>query len=47
MLPAGARHEDIWMMADSLRTVYEFGVHNGELRPGQVVAVVGVGPIGL
>jgi threonine dehydrogenase-like Zn-dependent dehydrogenase len=35
------------MTADSVRTVYEFGVHNGEVQPGQVVAVVGVGPIGL
>lgn len=47
VLPAGARDEDILMLADILPTGYEVGVLNGKVRPGQVVAVVGSGPIGL
>jgi alcohol dehydrogenase len=46
-LPAGARDEDILMVADILPTGYEVGVLNGQVRPGHVVAVVGAGPIGL
>ena len=46
-LPAGARDEDILMLADILPTAYEVGVLNGNVRPGDVVAIVGAGPIGL
>ena len=35
------------MLADILPTGYEVGVLNGGVRPGDVVAVVGSGPIGL
>ena len=35
------------MLADILPTGYEVGVLNGDVRPGDVVAVVGAGPIGL
>ena len=35
------------MLADILPTGYEVGVLNGGVRPGDVVAVVGAGPIGL
>ena len=35
------------MLADILPTGYEVGVLNGQVRPGDVVAVVGAGPIGL
>jgi alcohol dehydrogenase len=35
------------MVADILPTGYEVGVLNGQVRPGDVVAIVGVGPIGL
>jgi alcohol dehydrogenase len=35
------------MLADILPTGYEVGVLNGNVRPGDVVAVVGAGPIGL
>ena len=35
------------MLADILPTGYEVGVLNGRVRPGDVVAVVGAGPIGL
>jgi alcohol dehydrogenase len=46
-VPAGAADEDILMLADILPTGYEVGVLNGQVRPGDVVAVVGAGPIGL
>jgi alcohol dehydrogenase len=46
-LPAGASDEEVLMMADILPTAYEVGVINGCVRPGDVVAIVGAGPIGL
>ncbi len=35
------------MLSDILPTGYEVGVLNGHVQPGDVVAVVGAGPIGL
>jgi alcohol dehydrogenase len=46
-LPVGASDEDILMLSDILPTAYEVGVLNGNVRPGDVVAIVGAGPIGL
>ena len=46
-VPEGAADEDILMLADILPTGYEVGVLNGGVRPGDVVAIVGSGPIGL
>ena len=46
-VPAGVSDEDILMLADILPTGYEVGVLNGGVRPADVVAVVGAGPIGL
>jgi alcohol dehydrogenase len=46
-VPAGASDEDILMMSDILPTGYEVGVLNGCVQPGDVVAIVGAGPIGL
>ncbi len=46
-VPAGVADEDILMMSDILPTGYEVGVLNGGVQPGDVVAVVGAGPIGL
>jgi alcohol dehydrogenase len=46
-VPAGATDEEILMLADILPTGYEVGVLNGKVRPGDTVAVVGAGPIGL
>ena len=46
-VPAGAADEQILMLADILPTGYEVGVLNGAVQPGDVVAVVGAGPIGL
>jgi alcohol dehydrogenase len=46
-VPEGVTDEEILMLADILPTGYEVGVLNGAVRPGDVVAVVGSGPIGL
>jgi alcohol dehydrogenase len=46
-VPEGTADEDILMLADILPTAYEVGVLNGRVRPGDVVAIVGAGPIGL
>jgi alcohol dehydrogenase len=45
--PAGVSDEELLMLADILPTGYEIGVLNGQVRPGDVVAIVGAGPIGL
>ncbi len=45
--PAGVSDEELLMLADILPTGYEVGVLNGAIQPGDVVAVVGAGPIGL
>ena len=46
-VPDGVSDEQILMLADILPTGYEVGVLNGTVRPGDVVAIVGAGPIGL
>jgi alcohol dehydrogenase len=46
-LPPGAAAEEVLMLADILPTAYEVGVLNGGVTPGDVVVVVGSGPIGL
>src|SRR3954451_11626836 len=45
--PAGVSDETLLMLADILPTGHEVGVLNGKVSPGDVVAVVGAGPIGL
>ena len=47
LLPSGIRDEDAVMLSDILPTSYEVGVINGRVRPGDSVAVIGAGPIGL
>ncbi len=46
-IPDGVSDDQILMLADILPTGYEVGVLNGHVQPGDVVAVVGAGPIGL
>jgi alcohol dehydrogenase len=45
--PAGVSDEELLMLADIIPTGYEIGVLYGQVQPGDVVAVVGAGPIGL
>jgi threonine dehydrogenase-like Zn-dependent dehydrogenase len=37
----------VLMLADILPTAYEVGVLNGMVSPGDLVAIVGAGPVGL
>jgi alcohol dehydrogenase len=46
-VPDGLTGEDVLFLADILPTAFEVGVLNGGVRPGDTVAVVGAGPIGL
>jgi alcohol dehydrogenase len=46
-IPDGVSDEEILMLADILPTGYEVGVLNGGVRPGDLVTVVGAGPVGL
>jgi len=46
-LPASVTDEQAVMLSDILPTSYEVGVLNGTVRPADVVAIVGAGPIGL
>jgi alcohol dehydrogenase len=46
-VPPGADEEAIVMLSDILPTGLECGVLNGQVKPGDTVAIVGAGPIGL
>jgi alcohol dehydrogenase len=45
--PEGADEEALVMLSDILPTGFECGVLNGKVQPGNTVAIVGSGPIGL
>ena len=46
-VPDELSDEQVLFLADILPTSYEVGVLNGMVAPGDVVAIVGAGPIGL
>ncbi|TFF40676.1 zinc-dependent alcohol dehydrogenase family protein [Mucilaginibacter psychrotolerans] len=46
-IPAGADEEALVMLSDILPTGFECGVLNGQVKPGDIVAIVGAGPIGI
>lgn len=46
-IPVGADEEALVMLSDILPTGFECGVLNGQVKPGDSVAIVGAGPIGL
>ena len=46
-LPDGVSDEAAVMLSDILPTGFEIGVRYGRVKPGDVVAVVGAGPVGL
>jgi alcohol dehydrogenase len=46
-VPHGISDEELLMLSDIVPTGYEVGVLNGNVQPGDVVAVVGAGPVGL
>jgi alcohol dehydrogenase len=46
-IPPGADEEALVMLSDILPTGFECGVLNGQVKPGDTVAIIGAGPIGL
>jgi len=46
-VPSQLDDEDVLFLADILPTAYEVGVLSGRVEPGDTVAIVGAGPIGL
>jgi alcohol dehydrogenase len=46
-VPKDADEEALVMLSDILPTGYECGVLNGQIKPGDTVAIVGAGPVGL
>lgn len=46
-VPEGADEEALVMLSDILPTGFECGVLNGQVKPGDTLAIVGAGPIGL
>ncbi|MHB1049717.1 MAG: zinc-dependent alcohol dehydrogenase family protein [Bacteroidota bacterium] len=46
-IPNGSDEEAMVMLSDILPTGFECGVLNGKITPGNTVAIVGAGPIGL
>ena len=46
-IPEGADEEALVMLSDILPTGFECGVLNGKVKPGDAIAIVGAGPIGL
>jgi alcohol dehydrogenase len=46
-VPPNADDEAMVMLSDILPTVHEIGVMNGCVKPGDTIAIVGAGPIGM
>lgn len=46
-IPAGMDEEALVMLSDIFPTGFECGVLNGKIKPGDSVAIIGSGPIGL
>src|SRR4029453_16904274 len=47
LFPVGADEEAMVMLSDILPTGFECGVLNGQVKPGDTIAIVGAGPVGL
>lgn len=46
-IPEGVDEESLVMLSDILPTGFECGVLNGQVKPGDTVAIIGAGPVGL
>lgn len=47
MVPGNADEESLVMLSDILPTGFEIGVIDGQVSPGDTIAIVGAGPIGM
>lgn len=46
-IPEGSDEEALVMLSDILPTGFEIGVLSGQVKPGDTVAIVGAGPVGM
>lgn len=46
-IPEGSDEEALVMLSDILPTGHEIGVLNGRVKPGDTIAIVGAGPVGM
>lgn len=46
-IPAGSDEEALVMLSDIMPTGLEIGVQYGNVKPGDVIAIVGAGPVGM
>ncbi len=46
-IPAGADEEALVMLSDIMPTGFEIGVQYGRVKPGDTIAIVGAGPVGM
>ena len=46
-IPQGADEEALVMLSDILPTGFECGVLNGQVKPGDSIAIIGAGPVGM
>lgn len=47
VVPDGLDDEEVLFLTDALPTGFEIGILNGNTKPGDTVAVIGAGPVGL
>ncbi|WP_063653650.1 zinc-dependent alcohol dehydrogenase family protein [Candidatus Arsenophonus triatominarum] len=47
LLPENLNDDVAVMLSDALPTAHEIGVQNGDIKPGDTVAIVGAGPVGI
>lgn len=46
-IPPGVKDEALLMLSDILPTGFEIGVLSGQVKPGDSVAIIGAGPVGM
>jgi len=46
-IPEGTDEEALVMLSDILPTGYEIGVLYGQVQPGDTIAIIGAGPVGM
>lgn len=47
LLPPELSEDVAVLLSDALPTAHEIGVQNGDIRPGDTVAIIGAGPVGM
>ncbi|MBC1812885.1 zinc-dependent alcohol dehydrogenase family protein [Listeria booriae] len=47
LIPENMNDDVVVMLSDILPTGLEIGVHNGQVKPGDTLAIIGAGPVGI